>query len=130
MRAYIYALVERSTGLVIYVGMTTRNPKRRELEHRRTYRDITDVRLEVIEEVPPSENPREHEWWWVRELDRRGHRFLTNVRLRGKPPRRRTNHAGHRVTDDLDTDVVAMRQAMAAELDALGILERGPGIPL
>jgi len=79
---FIYELIEESTGLVIYVGRTRRHPKHREREHRRFYRDISEVRLCVLEIVPPSENPAEHERWWIRELERRGHLFLTNVRLR------------------------------------------------
>ena len=92
MRAFIYRLIEQPTGFTIYVGQTTRTPRRREAEHRRTYRGITDVRLDVLAEVPPSENAGEHEWWWIREMERRGHRFLTNRRLRGRAPRRPVRH--------------------------------------
>ena len=86
MRAFIYALIEFETGFVIYVGRTRRHPKHRQREHRCFYRGITNVQLKILEEVPPSETPAEHESWWIRDLTQRGHRFLTNVRLMGEPP--------------------------------------------
>ena len=96
MRSFVYRLVERPTGVVIYVGRTG-NPRRREAQHRHTSRGITDVRLELLEEVPPSENPAEHEWWRVHHLERQGHRFLTNVRLRGQfhPAKKRSCHRAY-----------------------------------
>jgi hypothetical protein len=83
MRVFIYMLIEQSTGYVIYVGQTRRHPEHRAREHRRDWRRSgIEARFCVLQEVPPGESPVGHERWWIRELERRGHRFLTNVRLR------------------------------------------------
>src|SRR5881409_156673 len=119
----VYALVNRETGFVFYVGRTRRNPKCRAREWRHFYRGCVDVRLKVLEEVAPGENHTEHEWWWIRELLREGEP-LVNIRLRGRLPRPiPVARAAVRSGDEGSPQLLAARQAVAAELRDLGILD-------
>src|SRR5439155_12017298 len=97
----------------------------------RWYRGLVDIRLEVLEVVPPSESPKEHERWWIQELEREGHPLI-NIRLRGgpPPPRRAARSPAPNLVrqvmyreECLDLAAPGVAELLAAELRDLGIID-------
>ena len=80
---FIYRFVLRRARLM-YVGKTF-DPRQRERYWRRYWGRSTELEFRVLDVVPPGEDHREFERFYVRQMEREGWELL-NVYLRAKRP--------------------------------------------